>query len=374
MIKRFRLRLCPIGCLAFALAVHVAWAAGRPEIIQTLTGFNRPVSAVFSENGDTLFVVNRARGEVGVLRHQGSVSKVARMDGGKFGEPNHRFVTRLTGPSDVALAPIAFGDVPKGSLFVVTGTPLIENETGRIIKDASGEYIGITVIDAQTGRVLREIDLGPSSEVLLQRSQALISPTSIEFDHEGNLFIGDTGIGGHLFISNRMQGQPKIWRLTQRSVMELLSGLSPSGAKPMPISSLPGDMRYDASSDSLYFITNHNQGAPTGSVFKVEGGEFKGIQSLQTIVRSLPALSGLQLSPKGRAIMTSNNGEILMPRGRKNYRVIRFRPEVRFATPGNFALYPLAAGASLLAIPEEGSDAGLNKGQSVQIVKLPEGY
>ncbi|MEM9158561.1 MAG: hypothetical protein AAGB46_05880 [Verrucomicrobiota bacterium] len=342
-------------------------------MIQTLTGFNRPVSAKFNADGTKLYVVNRARGEVGVTRHEGSVSMVTVDKDGKMGRPNHRFVTRLTGPTDLAVSPISFGKIPRGAVFIVTGTPLIQTESGRITKDASQEFIGLVIADANTGQTLQRIDLSPKSKLKLQSAHSLVSPSSIEFDSKGNLYIGDTGIGGHLF-QPRVQGKSRIWKIDRRGVMDLVAGISPTDVKPIGLTSLPGAMCYDSKSDSIFFITNHNQGAPSGSVFKVPAMSFTNMASMQTIVRELPALSGLKISPQGRVLMVSNSGELLLPKGRKDSREIRFRPPRRFTTPGKFGIATNSGGEVILAIPEEGSDAGVNKGQSLQVAKLSSEY
>ena len=350
-------------------------AFARPEIVQTIEGFDRPVAALYSPDGKSLYVANRPRGKVGVFRGKGYVSKLQVGTNGAVAMGVKQFVSRLTAPSDMVFSRRAYtGDVESGSLFVLMGTPLIENEMGRIIKDATNEFIGVKIYDPADGRLIGEMDMGPDSILYESGSMPLVAPSCIEFDDSGNMYIGDTGIGGHVF-KTRTRPQPIILRITPRGVSDLITGIVPGEAeiKDMKISSLPIDMVYKSAEKSLFFLANHNQGAPSGAVFKIPADEFLGLSSMTTIVRKQPALKGIRISPR-RIYIASANGDLMFPKGRDKANIVRFRPRTNFSSPGKFDILVQSDDSLLLAIPEETGRVSVNQGNSLRLVKLPTGY
>ena len=365
----FRLLLANV-----VLLTGISVKGASPEVLEVLPGFDRPVSAAFGPEGKSLFVVNRSRGEIGAIRGAGSITKYTVGSDYSFKLASKRFAIGLTAPSDIDFLPVSLGKVaPKGALFLISGTPLIETEDGRITKDASNDFIGLTVLDPLTGKVIKRVSLGPTSPIKLKNEYSLISPVSMTFDGKGSLYIADTGIGGNLF-RNPLRAQPVIYRIDKQGVMDLLTGVSPLDVEAMKVSSIPGDICYQPKDDSVYFLTNHNQGAPKGAIFRIGSTDFKNGSMMQTIVRELTALSSMVLSPSGRVLLTTNSGELIYPRGKKSSRTIRFRPQMTFSTPGRFGILTQSDGRLLLAVPEETGDAGINKGQRVKIVLLPAGY
>jgi hypothetical protein len=372
MMNIFFRSLLPIAVCVSTLSLFGA----RPEVLQILSGLDRPVAATFGPEGKTLFVANSSRGSLGALRGMGSLTKFDRGSDGQYKLASKRFVIGLTAPSAMALLPVSLGEgLPKGLLFLVSGTPLIENEDGRLTKDASKDFIGISVIDPVTGKTLRKVDLGPAAAMKLRGEYSLVSPSSLDFDNQGNLYIADTGIGGNVFMfKNRVKAQPTIYRIDHDSLAEMLNGVPPANAQVMKVSSIPGDMRYHSADDSIYFLANHIVGATQGAVFKVGSSDFQKHGSIQTIVRELTALSSLAILPNGKTLLVANSGELHVPRGKKSSREIRFKPEMRFSTPGRFDMLIQADGNSLLAVPEETGDAGAGKGQRLKIVLFPAKY
>lgn len=360
--------------LSAALVTPFIANGARPEVLEDLPGFDRPVSAAFSPDRTALFVVNRSRGEQGARRGAGSMTKFSVDEDLKFKLASKRFVVGLTAPADIDFLPVELsGIAPVGSLILVSGTPLLETEDGRITNDASNDFIGISLYDPVTGKLLKKVNLGPASPVKLKGEYPLISPNSLTVDKRGNLYIGDTGIGGNLF-KNRIKAQPVVYRIAPSGLVDMFNGISPMEVQVMKISSIPGDISYQPEDDSVYFVANHLQGATKGAVFKVSSSDFHDVMKIQTVVRELTALSSMRLTPRGRVLLATNKGELVVPRGRKASRLIRFKPEMTFSTPGKFGLLPEASGSFILAVPEETGDAGAGKGQRVRIVRLPSNY
>jgi len=299
------------------------------------------------------------------------MTKYSVSDGPEFKMASKRFVVGLTAPSDIDFLPIGLeGIAPAGSLILVSGTPLIEMDDGRMTKDASNDFIGISLYDPTTGKLLSKVDLGPASGLKLQGEYPLISPNSITVDKSGSLYIADTGIGGNLF-KNRVRAQPVIYRIGLNGLRDMFSGKSPMDVRVMKISSIPSDISYQDETDMVFFVANHIQGATKGAVFKVSSGDFHNVMKIQTIVRELTALSSMRLTPSGKVLLATNKGELVVPRGRKASRLIRFKPEMTFSTPGKFGLLREPGGSFIIAVPEETGSAGAGKGQRVRIVRVP---
>ncbi len=366
LAKRF---LATIGLLSlvFSSAVH---AQDRPVVAQQLDGFLRPTATVFSPDGHYLFVVNHSQGESGTLRGESYISKLGVDGNGVVSVNNMRFVKNLTAPIDLDFSPVRFGAIPKGAIFVVVGTPLVQDEAGRPMRDLGRVMVGIIVLDPNTGRQIKSIDLGPNSRIRLKDQLSLLSPSSICFDKKGNLFIGESGVGGHMFERTQV-GRPGIWRIDADEVEGLLSDRAPKKADLIRTTSLPTDMTFRDKENMLYFVTNHTQGRPTGSVFRINAGQYEGISSMQTIVRDLSALTGIQIMPKGRVLLAGNSGELMFPKGKRDTRPLRFRPRHEFSSPGKIALLELKDGSIVIAVPEQSSEESGGRGQRLSIVKLP---
>lgn len=345
-------------------------AQDRPHITQALDGFLTPNAAVFSPDGRALFVINHAEGEVGTLQSQSFLSKLDVDEAGQVSPRNMRFVRNLTSPIDLDFSPVPFGNLSAGAIFLAVGTPLVQDEAGRPMRDLAGVMVGLLVFDPGTGREVKRIDLGPNSRIRLGDELSLLSPSSICFDASGNLYIGESGVGGHMFERKQI-GRPGIWRIEADDVEGLLSDRAPKNAELIRTTSLPTDMTFRETENMLYFVTNHTQGFPSGSVFRISAGRYQGISSMQTIVRELSALTGIQIMPKGRVLLAGNSGELMFPSGKRNTRPLRFRPRHEFSSPGKIGLHALKDGSMVVAVPEKSSEQGGGRGQRISIVKLP---
>ncbi len=364
--KRF---LATVGLVSLAFASFLQ-AQDRPIISQELDGFKTPTAAVFSPGGKYLFVVNHAQGESGTLRGQSYISKLAVNTEGEVTVNNMRFIKNLTAPIDLDFSPVRFGNIPKGAIFLAVGTPLVQDEAGRAMRDLARIQVGIIILDPNTGRQIKSLDLGPNSRIRLKDQLSLLSPSSICFDAKGDLYIGESGVGGHMFERKQL-GRPGVWRIEAEEVEALISERAPKKAEFIRMTSLPTDMTFRNKENMLYFATNHTQGRPSGSVFRINAGQYQGISSMQTIVRDLSALTGIQIMPKGRVLLAGNSGELMFPKGKKDTRPLRFRPRHEFSSPGKIALLELKSGKIIIAVPEQSSEQTGGRGQRVSIVKLP---
>ncbi|EDY83058.1 hypothetical protein VDG1235_2682 [Verrucomicrobiia bacterium DG1235] len=358
-----------LSCILFLFSGLVQ-AQDRPVIAQELDGFLKPTAAVFSPDGRYLFVINHSQGESGTRRSESFVSKLSVSASGEVSANDMRFISSLTAPIDLDFSPVRFGNIPPGAIFLIVGTPLVQDEAGRSMRDLSRVMIGLKIVDPNTGRQIKTIDLGPNSRIRLKDELSLLAPSSVCFDTDGNLYIGESGVGGHMFDRKQL-GRPGIWRIEAEAVEDLIEDREPKKVALIRTTSLPADMSFRDKENMLYFVTNHTQGRPSGSVFRISAGQYQGISSMQTIVRDLSALTGIQIMPKGRVLLAGNSGELMFPKGKKDTRPLRFRPRHEFSSPGKIALQELKDGSIIIAVPEQSSEQGGGKGQRVSIIKLP---
>lgn len=94
MMNIFFRSLLPIAVCVSTLSFFGA----RPEVLQILSGLDRPVAATFGPEGKTLFVANSSRGSLGALRGMGSLTKFDRGSDGQYKLASKRFVIGLTAP------------------------------------------------------------------------------------------------------------------------------------------------------------------------------------------------------------------------------------------------------------------------------------
>lgn len=360
--------LLALLAVSSSASVH---ADSKPEIKQTIDGFLRPVAAVFGPDERSLFVVNHAQGEAGTLAGESFVSKLSVDGSGAVAADRMQFLQDLTAPIDIDFSPAEIGSLPAGTMFLVAGSTLIQDEAGRTQKDLSQAFIGLIAVDPRTGATLKRLDLSPNAPARLDPKRSLLAPAALAFDKRGNLFIADLGYGGQMF-AERQPGGAGLWRISRAGLENLFSGATPAEEEVefIQTTSLPIDMSYDAKQDLLYFVTNHPQGRLSGSVFRLNAGRYEGISSMETVVRELAALSGIDLTPSGRVLLVGNDGELQFPKGKKSSKPVRFRPKSLFSSAGKIGILPLAGGRLLVAVPEQSSDAGLGNGQRLTIVEL----
>src|SRR5690606_25893558 len=127
----------PRVLLAMAALCASAPALAKPEITQKLDGFLRPVAAVFSPDGGSLYVVNHAQGSAGTLPRESFVSKLSVDPSGSVAVAKMRFLDDLTAPIDIDFAPAQIGAIPEGAMTLLAGSSLIQDEMGRTQKDLS---------------------------------------------------------------------------------------------------------------------------------------------------------------------------------------------------------------------------------------------
>ena len=188
---------------SFATSCATNWESEPAKLIQTVGGFHRPESVVFSLDGSTLFVGNCAsdlfgpdRKLVGMVQGKGAISRCSVDADGHVTVTEMKFIDGLNSPLGLCIVPKATGRFPQGTLMVNQGITLLVDEAANPITDAAALGTGILFFDPESGERLGRIDLGVGSVVAEKIGHASLLPNSLAFDGDGNLFVTDTAKGG----------------------------------------------------------------------------------------------------------------------------------------------------------------------------------
>jgi hypothetical protein len=109
-------------------------------ILQVVKAFDNPEGAIFSADGNLLFVSNAAeigdRSEAfGWTEGEGYVSKLEVLPSGELRMVEEKLITGLTGPLGMGVLPVATGKFPAGTIFLCAGSaPLIDSQ-GQVVKE-----------------------------------------------------------------------------------------------------------------------------------------------------------------------------------------------------------------------------------------------
>lgn len=347
--------------------------AARPTLHQTLEGFDNPVSSAFSPEGDTLYVVNSARGEYGWVGGRGAVSKVKVAPDGTLDLTEPKFVTKLTGPMGIAVMPVDTERFPAGTVFVSQGGAWAVDRSGNLIRNVFDLEMGIFALDPDSGRIIGKLLMGPGTPFASSLGHGVVNPLSITFDPKGNLFLCDGGSGGRN-LDPPVEGRAGLIRIPVDSLDEA------AGAKPVPgmtfleVAHGPTSVFWDTSNDALMATTGDGFGPLGGAVFRLPRGDFSDRGKIETVGQALTPVSGAFILPSGKVIVTVTSGEIKEIRSLKKSRDVRLKPDLYLVTPGSLASKQLADGSTLVVMPEQSGGGIADWRQRVQILIFPAGY
>ena len=171
--------------------------------MQRLNAFDNPEGAIFSADGQFVFVSNSA--DIGMpdknlhWTHKGGyISKLAVQPDGSLKMVSEKLITGLTGSLGMAVIPVATKKFPAGTIFLIEAWAPLAEADGTEVKDPS--VLDPKIIAFNTdGKVLGAIKLGEGSSAAKAAGVVATLGNALAFDKEGNLYATDTGIGGGQF-------------------------------------------------------------------------------------------------------------------------------------------------------------------------------
>ena len=136
-------------------------------VLQVLKAFDNPEGAIFSADGQHVFVSNAAeigdRGQgFGWTEGEGYISKLAVQPNGTLTMVEERLIEGLTGPLGMAVLPVATGKFPAGTIFALAGSAPLVDAQGQAVKDPTHLRTKLIAFN-DDGNVLGEIDTGQGS-------------------------------------------------------------------------------------------------------------------------------------------------------------------------------------------------------------------
>lgn len=371
-----------------ALAMGTAQAADlqpyahKGRILQRLSVFDNPESAIFSADGKYVFVSNAA--ELGMpdkgfawTNGAGYISKLEVQPDGTLKMVEEKLVSGLTAPLGLAVNTVGTKKFPKGTIFVVQATAPLAEADGTPVKDISKHDPKITAFNVD-GKVLGEISLGTGSAAEKAAGVIATLGNALAFDKEGNLYATDTGIAGASFDPPLATKGGGVYLFPHASLDALADG------KDAKVSYLAvpegGPDGIEVGPDrKIHFNT---VGVVGGLKDPAEGGEYrvskKDIESGHLpapFAKGLGALDGLDFAGNVRLdTEIKNSSTVIVTTGRGKIATLTYDQDIKFAGPADIAVRKQKDGSYLLLVPELAATSPNNHDNTVTVVRLPAGF
>jgi hypothetical protein len=334
-------------------------------ILQVLKAFDNPEGAIFSADGQSVFISNSAeigdRGkDFGFTEGEGYISKLAMQPNGTLVIVNERLIEDLTAPLGMGVLPVATGKFPAGTIFALTGSAPMVDAQGQVVKDPTHLRTKLVAFN-DNGKVLGEIDTGQGSLFEKINGSPIVLINAMGFDAEGNAYVADTAFGADQF-DPPFKGKTGVWMIPHGSLDALADGKEPAEA-PVFIE-IPGNP--DPADGGVYALTkddiaNGNLPPP------VDGG--------------LGALDGLDFTAGGAMLNTQikddRPNQIYVNCSGKTAATLALEPggtSSDLTGPADIAVRRSADGPQLIVVPELFTRAANAKTDEVTVLALPAGF
>ncbi len=379
----------PLLALTLVLGANTAYAADplqpypvKAQVVQRLNVFDNPEGAIFSADGQSVFISNSA--DIGTpdkglhwTHKAGYVSKLAVQADGTLKMVNEKLITGLTGPLGMAVNPVATKKFPAGTIFLIEAWAPLAEADGTEVKDPS--VLDPKIIAFNTdGKVLGAIKMGTGSAAGKAAGVPATLGNALAFDKEGNLYAIDTGVAGAGF-------EPPI-------------ATKGGGAYMFPAASL--DALADGQSATVSYIATPEGGpdgievAPDGMIhfntvgpvaglkdpagggmYKVTKEDFKNGKLPAPFATELGGLDGLDFAGNVRldTEIKNTNGVVVTPPSGKPM-MLTYDQDIKLAGPADIAIRKMSDGGYLLVIPELAATSPNKTDNPVTVVRLPAGF
>jgi hypothetical protein len=340
-------------------------------ILQVVKAFDNPEGAIFSADGDFLFVTNAAeigdRSEVfGWTEGEGYVSKLEVLSSGELRMVEEKLITGLTGPLGMGVLPVATEKFPAGTIFLCAGSAPLVDSQGQVVKEPERLRTKLVAFNEE-GEVLGEIDTGQGSLFEEINGSPIVLINALGFDAEGNLYVADTAFGAEQF-EPPFEGKGGIWMIPVGALDALADNQTPAEQPTfIPIPGNPDGVEISPADGKIYVNTvGPVGGAPDpagGGIYALTKEDFAGAAAEGKLPppldRDLGALDGLDFTAAGTMLNSQIRGDIPnkltvhCPGGVA--RTLVLQPGGTWADlsgPADLAVRRAADGSQLVAVPE----------------------
>lgn len=384
--------LCTSFCAAGAASADVN-AEVHPvpaAILQVVKAFDNPEGAIFSADGNFLFVSNAAeigdRSEVfGWTEGEGYVSKLEVLPSGELRMVEEKLITGLTGPLGMGVLPVATERFPAGTIFLCAGSAPLVDSQGQVVKEPERLRTKLIAF-TEDGEVLGEIDTGQGSVFEEINGSPIVLINALGFDGEGNLYVADTAFGAEQF-EPPFEGKGGVWMVPVGALDALADGQPPAEQPSfIPIPGNPDGVEVSPVDGKVYVNTvGPVGGAPDpagGGIYALTKDDFAGDAAEGKLPppldRDLGALDGLDFTAGGTMLNSQIRGDIPnkltvhCPGGGAS--ILALQPGGSWADlsgPADLAVRRAANGSQLVAVPELMSRDATPGDDEVTLLALP---
>ena len=379
----------PLLALTLVLGANTAYAADplqpypvKAQVVQRLNVFDNPEGAIFSADGQSVFISNSA--DIGTpdkglhwTHKAGYVSKLAVQADGTLKMVNEKLITGLTGPLGMAVNPVATKKFPAGTIFLIEAWAPLAEADGTEVKDPS--VLDPKIIAFNTdGKVLGAIKMGTGSAAGKAAGVPATLGNALAFDKEGNLYAIDTGVAGAGFEPPIATKGGGAYMFPAASLDALADGQSatvsyiatPEGG-PDGIEVAPDGMIYFNTVGPVAGLKD----PAGGGMYKVTKEDFKNGKLPAPFATELGGLDGLDFAGNVRldTEIKNTNGVVVTPPSGKPM-MLTYDQDIKLAGPADIAIRKMSDGGYLLVIPELAATSPNKTDNPVTVVRLPAGF
>ena len=161
------------GNPADSAEIHAGVHPVPAVILQVIKAFDNPEAAIFSADGNHVYVSNAAEaGDLsegfGWVEDAGYISKLEVKDNGELAMVEEKLIDGLTAPLGMGVLPVATEKFPAGTIFLCAGSAPLLDAAGKVVKDPTRMRSKLVAFN-EAGEILGEIDTGPG--IGLRRDQ-----------------------------------------------------------------------------------------------------------------------------------------------------------------------------------------------------------
>jgi hypothetical protein len=358
-------------------------------ILQVLKAFDNPEGALFSADGQSVFVSNAAeigdRGEnFGWTEGEGYISKLAVQPNGTLVMDKERLIEGLTGPLGMAVLPVATGKFPSGTIFALAGSAPLVDAQGQAVKDPTRLRTKLIAFD-DDGKVLGEIDTGQGSLFERINGSPILLINALGFDSEGNAYVADTAFGGDQF-DPPFQGKSGLWLIPHGALDALADGQEPADAPVfIEIPGNPDGVEVSPIDGKVYVNTvGPVGGAPDpadGGIYALTKDDITNGKLPPPVDGGLGALDGLDFTAGGAMLNTQikpdRPNQIYINCPGKSATTLVLAPggsSSDLTGPADVAVRRSADGVQLVVVPELFNRSANTNTNEVTVLALPAGF
>ncbi len=334
-------------------------------VIQVIAAFDNPEGAIFSADGDAVFISNAAeigdRGAgLGWTKGEGYISKLAVTYDGQLRMIASHLIKGLTGPLGMGVLPKATETFPAGTIFVVTGSAPLVDSDGAVVKDPSELQTKLLAFSEQ-GDQLGEIATGADSVFNEINGAPVALINALGFDAEGNVYFADTAFGADQF-EPPFEPRGGIWMIPHGSIDALVSGDKPAELPVfLPVPGNPDGVEVSPKDGKIYI----NTVGPVAGVDDPANGGIYALTQEDIVNGTLPnpidtdlgALDGLAFSDGGVMLNSQIKDDVEAslyvhcPSGKAQVLQMNNLSD-QLSGPADLAIRRIANGAHLVVVPE----------------------